>query len=95
VSETPELTVFRQKIDEIDDRLLDLLAERMQIAREVAAVKRQHAIPARIPARIADVLDRCTAGAEPRDLDPAYVRRLWMLIIDETCRFEERLLAAS
>lgn len=89
------LRALRDRIDALDDRLLDLLAERIRVAHEVAACKREHGIPARLPDRVQAVLDRCAAAGAPRGLDPGYVRALWAVIIEETCRLEERLLDAA
>jgi hypothetical protein len=41
------------------------------------------------------VLDRCAAVAAARGLDPRYVRELWAVVIEETCRIEERLLGVE
>jgi len=87
------LVALRERIDALDDRIIDLLAERIRIAHEVAAVKRAHGIPARLPDRIQAVMERCAAAGGARGLDPRYVGELWSVIIEETCRLEERLLS--
>jgi chorismate mutase-like protein len=88
----PALRALRDRIDAVDDRLLDLLAERLRIAHEVAACKRRHGIPVRLPDRIEAVLERCAAAGAARGLDPRYAREIWTAIIEETCRLEEWLL---
>ena len=87
------LAELRRRIDAIDDGLIALLAERQELARQVAACKRLHTIPVRIPERIAAVIDRCAEEGSLQDLDPRFIRALWALIVEETCRLEERLLA--
>jgi len=91
----PALVALRDRIDAIDDRIIDLLAERVRLAHEVAACKREHGIPVRLPDRIQAVMERCTGAAAARGLDARYVGELWTLIVEETCRTEERLLDAS
>jgi len=90
-----ELGALRDRIDALDDRIVDLLAERLRIAHEVAACKRRHGIPARLPDRIHAVMERCALAGAAQALDPDYVRALWAVIIEETCRLEERLLDAA
>jgi 4-amino-4-deoxychorismate mutase len=89
-----DLADLRRLIDGIDDRLLDLLAERIAVAERVAEYKRGAGIAVRLPDRIEAVLVRCAEGGSARGLDPAYIRDLWERIIEETCRLEERLIGA-
>ena len=88
------LCALRDRIDALDDRIIDLLAERIRVAHEVAACKRAHGIPARLPDRIQAVMERCARTGAAHGLDRDYVRALWAVIIEETCRIEERLLDA-
>ena len=87
------LAALRREIDALDDGILDLLAQRMEVARRVAAYKHEAGIPARLAERIEAVKERNAAGATARGLDPRYIRTLWAIIIEETCSFEERLFA--
>ena len=87
-----ELLDLRRRIDAVDDRMVELIAERARIAREVAACKRRHGIPVRLPARIRAVMERCAAVGAEQGIDPNYARQLWSVIIEETCRIEERCL---
>lgn len=89
---TDDLSDLRQLIDGIDDRLLDLLADRIAVAERVAAYKRTTGVAVRLPDRIEAVKARCAERGAARGLDPAYVRELWDRIIEETCRLEERLI---
>ena len=40
-----ELSEIREKIDAVDDQLLDLFLERMHLSEEVAAYKNEHRLP--------------------------------------------------
>jgi chorismate mutase len=90
-----DLTALRQIIDGIDDRILDLLADRIAVAERVAAHKRATGIAVRLPDRIEAVKARCAERGAARGLDPAYIRALWTVIIEETCRLEERLIGEA
>lgn len=89
---THPLAPLRAEIDALDDQIVALLSRRMAVAHRVAAVKRDHGIPVVIPERVAAVLDRAAAAGAAAGLDPDYLRRLYRLIIDETCRVEESLV---
>ena len=88
----PELSDFRSRIDDIDDRLLELLGERLAVVREVAAWKAPRGIPAIIPERIEEVRERCAALGGSLGLSPDFVRALYTVIIDEACRLEGTLI---
>jgi chorismate mutase-like protein len=94
-AEQTDLADFRRRIDAIDDQLLALLGERFAVIREVAAYKAPRGIPAVIPARVAEVRERCAGEAPRHGLDPEMVRRLYDLLIGEACRLEEELMAGK
>jgi chorismate mutase len=87
-----ELKVWRRRIDAIDDQIVDLLAQRFGICREVAAFKHRHEIAVRQPDRIKEVCTRCTTRAEARGVSGEFIARLYDLLIEETCRTEEGLI---
>ncbi|MGO8916157.1 MAG: chorismate mutase [Stellaceae bacterium] len=73
---TSPLDDLRRRIDEIDDRLHDLLMERAEIVEAVAATKRRGSIAAIRPGREARILRRLVArhrGGFPRTV----LVRLW------------------
>lgn len=95
MSETPPpLAELRARIDEVDDRLLGLLVERMDIVGRIAAAKRQadgDGIALR-PAREAQVvrrLVRAAAGRFPRDS----LVRIWREVLAAATRAQTPLTA--
>ena len=44
------------------------------------------------PARVEQVKDRCADKAAQRAVDPDFMRSLYSLIIDETCRIEDEII---
>jgi chorismate mutase-like protein len=83
-----DLTSIRSDIDHIDDQIVDLLAQRFAMCRDVADYKLKHGIPVVLPERIAQVKSRCATRAEGKGVDPAFVAALYTLIIDRTCEAE-------
>jgi chorismate mutase-like protein len=88
-SQAVGLEALRTAIDEIDQRLLELLAERVQVVMAVGEYKRKHGLPIYDPERERSILDRL-AGAAPRPLDGETVRRVFERLIDESRRLEQR-----
>ena len=81
-----DLEQLRRRIDEIDDRLHDLLIERMDVVSRVAAHKRgDGAMPPHQPAREAEIIRRLVArnhGALPA----AALVRMWRELLAATTR---------
>lgn len=88
----PDLAELRGKIDRIDDEIVDLLGRRFDLLHDVAAHKRLRDIPVVIPARIAEVVERCVARGRRHGLDAQMLRDVYHRIIDEACRVESRAM---
>lgn len=75
------LDELRQRIQSVDHELIDLLARRLELAREIGLVKTRLGMQTLDPAREAAVVRRAAAAARERGLDPELVRDiLWRLI---------------
>jgi chorismate mutase len=88
-----DLAAFRAEIDSIDDQIVDLLARRFAICREVAAFKLRHGVPVVLPERIEQVKTRCADRATAQGVDRAFTLTLYGLIIDQTCDTERAVQA--
>jgi chorismate mutase len=73
---------WRQRIDEIDKRLVELLNERSRCALEIGKIKQAENIPLYQPERENEVLANAEAN-NPGPLTDAAIRRLFERIIDE------------
>ena len=89
-----DLELLRRRIDEIDDRLQDLLTERAEIVANVGAHKRgQGALPAHQPAREAEIVRRLVRrgkGAFPA----ATLVRMWRELLAATVRMQSAFAVA-
>ncbi len=83
------LKPYRARIDALDDQIIDLLAERLDIIDEVAALKAARDIPAVLEDRVNEVIDRCAERAAEKGLDPELARRLYAVIVCWCCEVEE------
>lgn len=78
---TDELDRLRTRIRELDRSLVQLIAERVDLARQIGAAKREAGIGTLDPAQEAAVVRHAGTLARDADLDPEDVRPLfWRLI---------------
>lgn len=86
---------LRGELDEVDLRLIETVAQRFAICRSIAELKRQHGIPMMQPQRIEYVLKRCAELGRESNLDGAFTRKLYELLIAEACRQEDEIVGNS
>jgi chorismate mutase len=84
----PELEELRRAIDEVDQQILRLVAERVRLVLEVGDVKRERNMAVYDPDRERKILDRLASQAPP-PLDGTTVRRVFERLIDEARRLEQ------
>lgn len=85
-----DLSTYRKRIDEIDDAILRLFAERMEVAAGIAAYKKENDLPVLDARREREKL-RQIAEKTPEELrdDTA---RLYTLIFELSRAYQTRLL---
>lgn len=87
------LKPYRARIDALDDKIVDLLIERIGIIREVGVLKAREGIPAVLQDRVVEVRERAASRAAAQGLDPDLVRQLYTILIDYSCNLEEEIKA--
>jgi len=90
-----ELEALRARLDRIDGTLLHSLRERLECCIGIAEVKRRHGLPMMQLHRIGAVHRRAAEYARTHDIDPGFLRRLYDLVIAETCRVETLVIHAA
>ncbi|OSM99505.1 chorismate mutase [Lonsdalea populi] len=88
------LEPFRVQINELDDAIISLIAQRIDVCTQVAAYKRTHDIPMMQPGRLNAVKQRCAERAASHGLNPEFAIALYERIIDEACRLEDSIIKA-
>lgn len=86
---------LRQHIDMLDRELVAGLARRAAMIDRAAVLKPAEGMPARIAARVEDVVAKVRAEAVVQGLDPDLVERLWRHLIDWSIAREEVVLGPS
>lgn len=80
------LAELRSRIDSLDDELLELLARRMRIAREIGRYKRERRIAVIQPTRYNDLMQRRVDIGAALDMSPDFVRNILAAIHEESVR---------
>ncbi|PWC09481.1 bifunctional chorismate mutase/prephenate dehydratase [Brenneria corticis] len=86
------LLALRERISELDVKLLELLAERRELALDIARTKLHSHRPIRDKERERDLLDKLTAAGKKHHLDGHYITRLFQLIIEDSVLTQQALL---
>jgi chorismate mutase len=89
VDDSTELHQLREQIDDIDDQILAIVAERMRLAVRIGELKRKRGIPIYDPDRERHIYQRLCSKA-PKPVSPDMVRRIFERVIDESRRAEQR-----
>lgn len=88
----PNMGALRTAIDKLDRVLLARLAERKGLIERAAELKSANGWPARIPARVEEVVSRVRAGASETGLNADLIEEIWRKLIDHAIALEEELL---
>ena len=82
----------RAEIDRLDEELVRLFAERAGYIDRAAEIKAEVDLPARIDARVEQVVANVRRHAETCGLPPDLVEKLWRRLIDWSIAREENRL---
>ena len=88
------LEPYRARIDALDEEIVELLAKRLAIIREVGELKFRENIPSVLHDRVEEVSEHAAGVAAQRGIDPNFVRRLYTILIDYSCNLEEDIKSA-
>jgi len=90
-----DLAALRKSLDDIDAVLVSALGERARLARDIARVKGDGDSPVRDTDREAVLLQHRSQFGERVGLDPAFVRRIFREILDDSVRRQQDALHTS
>ena len=86
ISSTESIEALRSQIDECDNSLLDILAKRMRISREIATYKREHNMTVVQATRYNEILDKRGAQGVLCGMSDEFVRTIFERIHEESVR---------
>lgn len=83
-----ELQSLRNEIDILDDRLIDILAKRMDVSRAIGKLKQEHGMPVIQTERYRKlVTDRAEVAAKA-GLDPNFIKKILSVIHEESVKLQ-------
>ena len=88
----PDMPSLRAHIDALDAELIALLARRSALIDRAAQIKAREGLPARIDARVEEVVANARRLAGDAGLDPALIEHIWRRLIDAAIDQEDRHL---
>lgn len=83
---TESLSALRRQIDGVDEQLLELLAKRMRISREIGVYKKEHNMPILQSPRYGEILENRSKAGAAMDLNPEFVQAILKNIHEESVR---------
>lgn len=83
---------LRVQIDKLDRQLIELLATRAIYIDRASELKPGEGLPARIPERVEDVVQKVRSNSVEVGMDPDLTERLWRILIDWSIAREENVL---
>lgn len=83
-----ELAGLRNRIDDLDRQLLEVLAERLAVCRDVAHIKEEHGLPIIQPQRVRDVVTERRQWSIDLGMDPDFTEQIMRVVLAETHRIE-------
>jgi isochorismate pyruvate lyase len=90
-----QLSDLRKEIDAIDEKLVHLLASRLEVVQRVLKVKTRDGLPANIPERVEEVVTSARRMAEAQGVPPELAELIWRNMVSWTIDYEDRHLAAT
>lgn len=83
---TESLTLLRQQIDRIDNELLEILARRMGVSRDIGRYKKEHRMTVVQAGRYNDVIRSRVKAGEEMGMSPGFMKTILLAIHDESVR---------
>lgn len=90
---TTSLASLRKQIDEIDNELIDLLARRMGISREIGMYKKEHGLTVVQTKRYSEILDKRAAQGALKGIESDCIKKIFESIHEESVRQQINLIS--
>ena len=85
-SQEAPLASLREELDRIDEEILDALARRMAVSRQIGKLKGELGMPVVQPGRYNDVMHSRLSHAENLGISAEAMKSIWLAIHDESVR---------
>lgn len=89
---TESLSALRRQIDDLDNSLLELLARRMRVSREIGQYKKEHNMPILQAQRYDEILQKRISQAEQMGMDTEFMKTVLVAIHEESVRHQQEIM---
>lgn len=89
---TESLNELRKQIDECDNDLIQLLAKRMRVCREIGTYKKEHGVNILQTGRYNEILDKRGAQGALCGMDQAFIKKVFEAIHEESVRQQMEII---
>ena len=89
---TENLTALRRQIDDLDNDLLELLAKRMRVSREIGMYKKEHNMPILQEHRYDEILQKRIAQAKDMGMKEEFMKSVLVAIHEESVRHQMEIM---
>ncbi len=90
-----KMSHIRAKIDELDKFLLQTLSDRMDLAKDIAELKKEHQVSVLQLERWRVVIEGCMHKADEMGLYKEFIRNIFIQIHDESIRIQSAILSGK
>ena len=90
-----DIEKLRTEIDNLDDRLVEVLADRMRLVREIGQMKNAHDIPILQPERWRMILLRAVERGEQKELTAEFIEELFKAVHQESIHHQLHVMNPS
>lgn len=89
---TENLSALRRQIDDLDNNLLELLARRMRVSKEIGQYKKEHNMPILQVQRYDEILQKRISQAEQMGMDAEFMKTVLVAIHEESVRHQQEIM---
>ena len=89
---TEGITTLRKQIDELDNQLMELMAKRMRVCREIGQYKKEHNMTVLQTARYNEILEKRGAQGALCGMDSQFVSKVFEQIHEESVRQQMEII---
>lgn len=89
---TESLGLLRKQIDECDDNIIQELAKRMRVAREIGTYKKEHNITVLQTGRYNEILEKRGSQGEQCGMDAEFMKKIFEAIHEESVRQQMEII---
>lgn len=89
---TENLSELRRQIDECDNSLIELLAKRMRVCREIGTFKKEHDMTILQTERYSEILDKRGTQGASCGMDAGFIRKVFESIHEESVRQQMEII---